>query len=271
MPPPAPFDPADPAHVSHYDELPLWSALAGQQLLEHVPLDATSALDLGCGTGFPSLELAERLGPGALVVGVDPWAGALERAAGKARTWGVPQAAFVRGDGGALPLRAASVDLVVSNLGVNNFADPDRAFAEVRRVLRPGGTLVLSTNLVGHFRELYDVFARVLAGDAAALARLHAHVAHRATVEALTATLATHGLAVTAAHASEASWRVRDGRALFAHHFIALGFVPAWREVAGADADATLASLARALDERARSQAGLRLTVPLAVVVARAS
>ena len=72
-----PFDAADSRDVALYDELPLWSALAGQLLLEHVTLASRrSILDLGCGTGFPLLELAERLGRGAHVVGLDPWAGA---------------------------------------------------------------------------------------------------------------------------------------------------------------------------------------------------
>lgn len=267
------FDPNDPAIVALWDELPLWSALAGERLLEHLPpaaMRARRALDLGSGTGFPALELAERLGPDALVVGVDPWRSAMLRAAAKRAAWPVANAALVRGDGAALPLRDASVDLVVSNLGVNNFEEPARAFAEVRRVLVPGGTLALSTNLVGHFRELYEAFAHVLddAGDTEALTRLREHVAHRATVERLEASLAAAQLRVTAVHTHEASWRVRDGRALMAHHFIALGFQPAWRAVAGERADATMAALTAALDRRAEAAGELRLTVPLAVVVA---
>src|ERR1044072_2936163 len=122
------FDPFNPAHAALYDEMPLWSALAGQLLLEHVPLPARGrVLDVGCGTGFPLLELAERLGPAVHVLGVGPRAWDTARAHGNVRTWGVPNAALVRGDGARLPLPAASCALVVSNLGVNNFADPHTA------------------------------------------------------------------------------------------------------------------------------------------------
>jgi arsenite methyltransferase len=70
--------------VSAYDELPLWSSMFGQLLLEHVPLERIgAALDVGCGTGFPLIELAERLGPDVEVHGVDPWGAALRRAAKK--------------------------------------------------------------------------------------------------------------------------------------------------------------------------------------------
>ena len=269
---PAPFDGASPAHVALWDELPLWSALAGELLLEHVPLHGSRVLDLGCGTGFPGLEISERLGPTAFVVGVDPWRVALERAHAKSRTWPAPRFAAVLADGARLPLRTASIDLIVSNLGVNNFADPDAAFAECRRVLAPRGRLVLSSNLVGHFRELYEAFEAVLAHahDTSARERLRVHVAHRATVLGLTATLDRHGMPVELAREREVVWRFRSGAALFSHHFIRLGFLPAWREVAGERADEHLAALEHALDERARKLGELALTVPLAVLVTRA-
>src|SRR6185295_2811110 len=193
---PDPFEGEKERDVALYDELPLWSSLAGQLLLEHVPLSAERALDLGCGTGFPLLELAERLGPGASVVGLDPWLIALRRAGMKREAWRVPQAGIVNGDGAIMPFRAAAFDLVVSNLGVNNFADVDAALAECRRVLRPGGSLALTSNLVGHMGELYDAFERALAGDGAALERLRRHVAHRGTVASLSASLEGAGFRV---------------------------------------------------------------------------
>lgn len=261
------FDAGRDDHVSLFDEAPLWSALAGQLLLEHVPLTATRALDLGCGAGFPLFELAERLGPRAFAAGVDPWETALRRAHAKRATWPVPNAALVRGDGARLPFRDGAFDLVASNLGVNNFADADAAFAECRRVLEPGGALALSTNLVGHFAELYAAFERVLAraGDAAALDRLRAHVAHRATVSGLRETLARHGFAVTAAHERVTSWRFANGAAVLAHHFVDLGFADAWRDVAGERAGETLDALAAELDA---AGGGVTLSVPLAVVIA---
>ncbi|MFN8586593.1 MAG: class I SAM-dependent methyltransferase [Candidatus Eisenbacteria bacterium] len=261
------FDPASDAHVGTFDEAPLWSADAGRLLLDHVPLHAARALDLGCGAGFPALELAERLGPRSHVTGADPWATALRRAERKRTHWNVANAAFARADGAALPFRDGAFGLVVSNLGVNNFADPGAAFAECRRVLASGGTLALSTNLVGHFTELYAAFERVLAraGDSAALERLRAHVAHRATVAGLHVTLARHGFTVSATHERTVTWRFASGDAVLAHHFMRLGFVDAWRDVAGAGADATLAALAAELGAPA---CGLTLTVPLAVVIA---
>lgn len=261
------FDAGRDDHIALYDEMPLWSALAGQLLLEHVPLAAARALDLGCGAGFPLFELAERLGPGAFAVGADPWAAGLRRANRKRVTWPVPNASLVRGDGTQLPFRHGAFDLVVSNLGVNNFSDPGAAFDECRRVLAPGGALALSTNLVGHFSELYAAFERVLAraGDGDALERLRVHVAHRATIAGLRDTLGRHGFAVTAVHERSVPWRFASGEAVLAHHFMELGFVDGWRGVAGERADETLRALAAELDAM---PGGVTLTVPLAVVIA---
>ena len=87
------FEPdfASPAVIAAYDELPLWSAMFGLLLLEEIPLtNVRAALDVGCGTGFPLIELAERLGPSVDVHGVDVWSGALARAREKIAARGTP-------------------------------------------------------------------------------------------------------------------------------------------------------------------------------------
>lgn len=264
---PEPFDPEKARDVALYDELPLWSSLAGQLLLDHVPLAGGRTLDLGCGTGFPLLELAERLGPGASVVGLDPWLAALRRARMKCETWSVPGAQAVNGDGAAMPFRSGSFDLVVSNLGVNNFADPGAALAECRRVLRPGGALSLTSNLTGHMRELYEVLERVLASESEALERLRVHVAHRGTVASLSARLEGAGFRITARHTREVALRYAGAAALLDHHFIRFGFRPSWEEVAGSPE--ALARLRVELDRVARQAGELRLTIPLVYIEGR--
>jgi SAM-dependent methyltransferase len=75
------FSSEDVELVSIIDELPLWSAPFGLQLLDTVELKPhINALDVGCGLGFPLIELAQRLGVSSKVYGIDPWKRALERA-----------------------------------------------------------------------------------------------------------------------------------------------------------------------------------------------
>ena len=217
-----------PSFVDAFDELPLWSAAFGQLLLEHVPLrEGTVALDVGCGTGFPLLELAQRLGPGSAVHGLDPWHAALRRAERKRRQAGVANAALRVGDAARMPFRSGVFDLVVSNLGLNNFTDARAALGECRRVLRPGGVLALTTNLVGHMHELYDVFAEVVEDRT----KLDAHIHHRATIESLHTLLGDSGFTITHVVEDAFVMRYANAAALFRHDFIRFGFLPAWEEV----------------------------------------
>src|SRR5512143_1316324 len=88
----------DPEFAAAVDELPLWSAPFGLALLEAVPLDPEAVvLDVGCGTGFPLVELAHRLGPRARLLGVDPWAAVLARARAKCRAQDLANVLLVRG------------------------------------------------------------------------------------------------------------------------------------------------------------------------------
>lgn len=265
------FDMNNARHVALYDELPLWSAHAGALLLEHVPLSARRALDLGCGAGFPLLELAERLGRGAYVVGVDPWGAALSRAREKALAWGVANAFPVRGDGVGLPFRDGAFELITCNLGINNFASPEAALRECRRVLTPGGVLAMTTNVVGHFAEWYEAMAEVLQsrGEVAVLGRLREHIAHRGDARSMHARFEACGLSVQATHERTIAMRFRDAQAILDHHFMRLGFVGGWRELAGDAADEVLAATAARMNARAREGEGVRLSVPLVLVLAK--
>ncbi|HSB64375.1 MAG TPA: methyltransferase domain-containing protein [Thermoanaerobaculia bacterium] len=266
------LDLGDPDTVAAYDELPLWSALAGQLLLHHVPLKRhVRVLDAGCGTGFPLLELAERLGSTSTVHGVDTWGEALDRARFKARVRRIGNVEFVRSDVASLPFPDSHFDLIVSNLGINNFAEPERAVRECRRVIRPDGRFALATNLKGHMAEFYDAFEATLAdtGDGEALEALEKHIAHRATPEKLAALFAGAGFRLTRVETASVSMRFADGSALLRHYFIKLGFLDGWKSVVREDRRAeVIARLEERLNARSSLGAGLQLTIPLAYVEA---
>lgn len=266
------LDFGDPDTVAAYDELTLWSALAGQLLLHHVPLKRHfRVLDAGCGTGFPLLELAERLGSTSTVHGVDTWGEALDRARFKARVRGIENVELVRSDVASLPFPDSHFDLIVSNLGINNFAHPERAVRECRRVIKPGGRLALATNLKGHMVEFYEVFEATLAaaGDAEALEALEKHVGHRATVETLAALLTGGGFRLSRVETAVVSMRFADGSALLRHYFIKLGFLDGWKSVVREDRrEEVFARLEEKLNVLAGRQDGLALTIPLAYVEA---
>jgi ubiquinone/menaquinone biosynthesis C-methylase UbiE len=94
-------------------------------------------LDLGCGTGRYSAALARHFG--ARVIGVEPSEKMLAEAAKKAGEAVI----LLRGSGEAVPLADASVDMVFISMVFHHFKDPAKAASECRRVLRPGGAVVL--------------------------------------------------------------------------------------------------------------------------------
>jgi demethylmenaquinone methyltransferase / 2-methoxy-6-polyprenyl-1,4-benzoquinol methylase len=98
-----------------------------------------TAVDVACGTGALTRELAASA-PAATVLGVDfSWEMVRRAAAAEAG----PDPAYLVGDALRLPLRDASVDVVTIAFGLRNLPEPGRGLLELRRVLRPGGRLVI--------------------------------------------------------------------------------------------------------------------------------
>jgi arsenite methyltransferase len=260
----------DPKIVEVYDDLPLWSAMAGQLLLRYLPLaPELRVLDVGCGTGFPTLELAQRLGPAASVIGIDPWAAAVARARRKAKIWGVNNVTFIDGDATAIPFPDSSFDLIVSNLGLNNFSDPLTALTECRRVARPGSRLALATNLQGTMAEFYAIFRSVL--NAPAAEALDTHVAQRATIPSIFALMERTAFQPGRSVEERMAVRFANGTAFLRHSFIRLGFLPAWRSlVMDAEWPEVFERLRAALDAHAAQHDWLQLTVPMVYVEGRA-
>jgi demethylmenaquinone methyltransferase / 2-methoxy-6-polyprenyl-1,4-benzoquinol methylase len=101
-----------------------------------------TALDVCCGTGDMTLELARRVDPDGYVIGCDFSEPMLDLARKKAGG-DFPSARFEWADALQLPYDAGRFDAVTVGFGIRNFADHDRGLREMARVLRPGGRLVI--------------------------------------------------------------------------------------------------------------------------------
>jgi demethylmenaquinone methyltransferase/2-methoxy-6-polyprenyl-1,4-benzoquinol methylase len=101
------------------------------------------ALDVACGTGALTLELQRRVGPSGHVIGSDFSEPMLDLARAKAANGAGAGPIFEWGDALELSYDDGSFDAVTVGFGLRNFADTDRGIAELTRVLRPGGTLVI--------------------------------------------------------------------------------------------------------------------------------
>jgi ubiquinone/menaquinone biosynthesis C-methylase UbiE len=253
-----------------YDELPLWSAPFGLMLLEHVPLRrGMTILDVGAGTGFMTIELAQRCGSDAKVIAVDPWAAAIARLTRKLDHLGIQNVRTIVQDAATIDLPDASVDLIVSNLGINNFDNAEAVLQTCFRVAKPGANLFLTTNLVGHMSEFYEAYRCVLVelDFTGQLAALDAHISRRATLDSVRRLLERAGFKFVEAVTRSFRERFVDGSSLLCHHFIRLGFVPAWKSIAPEGAvEPTFAALEHRLNTIAAARGELALTIPAACI-----
>jgi demethylmenaquinone methyltransferase/2-methoxy-6-polyprenyl-1,4-benzoquinol methylase len=144
---------------------------------------SSRVLDVATGTGDLAIELATRIGPGGEVVGSDFSEGMLERASAKAQSGrhaGEPLAAlsFELGDALQLPYPDDSFDAATAGFGVRNYSDLARGLAEMARVVRPGGRVVVlemttptKLPLSLFYRLWFDGFVPVIGKLAAAVFR----------------------------------------------------------------------------------------------------
>jgi ubiquinone/menaquinone biosynthesis C-methylase UbiE len=243
-----------PGTASMFDEASLWAARFGALMLDHLEIrDDLDVLDVGCGTGLPLIELAALHGEGSRFTGVDTWADALQRARAKLAWLGTTNVKVVEADAASLPLSDAAFDLIVSNLGLNNFARPEVVFAECARVARPGARLVITTNTREHMREVYDVFREVM--DARYHDALNESVEHRATRAELERRYVDAGFEVTRVVEKSFAMTFANGRALLRHP-LTRWF--GWREIVSEEDFERIFSAIEA-----RIDASIRTTIPM--------
>jgi ubiquinone/menaquinone biosynthesis C-methylase UbiE len=130
--------------ASYYERL--WQAQlepAQNLLLELAGLSpGQKVLDVACGTGLVTLRAASKVAPHGEVLGTDISEEMVATAYGIARAKGITNAAFQRMDAEELALDSASFDVALCALGLMYVPNPEKAFCELHRVLRPGGRAV---------------------------------------------------------------------------------------------------------------------------------
>jgi ubiquinone/menaquinone biosynthesis C-methylase UbiE len=119
---------------------PAMQAICARYMAQIVLPQGARVLEVGCGNGAATKLIMQHVGP-AQLVGIDPSFVFIDMA--REAFAGEPRVSFALGDAVATGQADASFDLVIAHTVYSHLADPDGALAEARRVLRPGGQLVI--------------------------------------------------------------------------------------------------------------------------------
>ena len=253
--------------VNFSDEVSLWSAMFGQVLLDRMPMQPNqTVLDFGCGAGFPTIEIAQRLGDSCQVYGIDIWSAALIRAQQRKAWFNLQNVQFIEGDIGASPFENEMFDLLVSNLGVNNFENPVKVFHECARIARPGARLILTTNPNTHMHEFYTIYERTLSemNRDHLLPRLRQHVAHRLNGEQLLHLLGDAGFSIIQIDHQTQCMRFLNGSTFLRHAFIRTGFMDGWKNVLPQDDQVGIFQQLEAnINQQAQIHGEFQVTIPI--------
>lgn len=253
--------------ASALDETSLWSMAFGRLMLRELALlPNIKCLDLGCGTGFPLLELAQMHDDSCHFTGIDPWRAGLARAQEKLAVYGLKNVALIELSGDRFPMPDIHFDLITANLVLNNLEHPEITLAECARVAKPGARFVATTNLQGHMREFYSVFADVLREMKQDIALEHLRLSEirRGTAASHVQSLEQAGFQVHKTVEDTLTLRYLNGNAFLRHWFIRIAFLGGWKAIVEElHRDSIFQQLETRLNTLSQQKGELRLTVPM--------
>ena len=221
--------------ISAIDELPLWSAPFGMKLLETIELKKNiNVLDIGCGLGFPLIELSQRLGNTCQIYGIDPWDEALERVRLKTQVYNIKNVKIVNGYAEDMPFEDKYFDLLVSNNGINNVQDIKKTLNQCFRVSKPNSQFTFTLNTQESMHEFYSEFQNVLEeeGMNEEVLKMKKHIySKRKPVEEIEKLTEEAGFIIKNISYDSFEFKYIDATAMLNHYVIKFWFLNSWKSI----------------------------------------
>jgi ubiquinone/menaquinone biosynthesis C-methylase UbiE len=225
------------AKIYDAEILPLWSQRFGKMLLRELSLPQKAmVLDVGCGTGYPSLEILRRMDDQGRIIAIDSSSPMLDEARTKAGPLSGKRI-FFRSEN-ALPRLSFTddvYDLVVCNAGLQEFDDPEVMIKDFARVAKPGGRVMVTLPLAGTYAEFFDIFREVLIKQDRqdAIDRLDAYLTRFPPLEQAQAWFEDAGLVEVGASYDTFTLLFKSSREFFFAPLIEYGPLSDWKAIAG--------------------------------------
>jgi ubiquinone/menaquinone biosynthesis C-methylase UbiE len=257
--------------VNVYDECSIWSAPFGLKLLDYIDYKPNiSALDIGFGTGFPLTEIALRLGESSTVYGIDPWTDAIIRANKKIEYYRITNIKIFEGVAESIPLKNNSVDLIVSNNGINNVSDITQVISECSRIIKSGGQFVQTMNLDKSMFEFYGQLEKVLSDLSMSteieLMRQHIYEKRR-PLDEMISMIQNHGFIIKDLEHDQFNYKFSNGTAMLNHYFIRLAFMDSWIKILPKNKlEQIFDTIEMRLNDKAKMLGGIKLSIPFVLI-----
>ncbi len=256
------------------DELPLWSAPFGIELLNQIEFKSNlKVLDIGFGTGFPLIEIGQRLGASSTVYGIDPWGPSHTRTMQKIKFYGLKNIKLIKGIAENIPLKNKSIDLIVSNNGVNNVSDMNKVFSECSRISKTGAQFLISVNLNRTMFEFYDIMKEVLNGYRLIeeLKNVDMHIYEkRKPVSEIKSLFINNGFEIVKITRKSFKMKFKDGDTFFNHSLIKIGFLSGWEKLLdNKHREKVFKEIRKRMNRTAKKSGYIEMTIPYIVISAR--
>jgi len=229
------------ARIYDAEVLPVWAQRFGRMLLRDLVIpEKGMVLDVGCGTGYPAVDILRKMPDGGRLIAIDESSAMLDVARKKIEELGY-KGVFFRTESAEPKLSFADdvYDVVVCNLGVSEMDNPGAAIADFARVTTPGGEVRVTLPLAGTFQEFYDIYREVLIkhDKHEAIDRLNDHIERHPSVEDCEQWLNQARLDKARVDVEEFTMLFKSSREFFFAPVIEFGQLSTWKAIAGSGQD----------------------------------
>jgi ubiquinone/menaquinone biosynthesis C-methylase UbiE len=233
-----------------------------------IPIEVR-VLDVNCGTGAHSIEIASQMQAKGEVVGIDPSAERIAIARAKALVKKVKDVKFEQGMASSLPFDNDEFEVVIGDVSMVRAYEIEDVLAEMVRVTRPEGRVILKLTTRGSFDEFFSVYWEALHNTGMAeevWGSLEGLINERPTLADAEQMAERFGLHKVESFTSREEFSYETAGSFLEAPLITDSFLPDWLEIAPAESRAEVLGHLALIIDRERSNASFDVSVKAAIV-----